>query len=94
MIQNPKRHKHADIIHAWADGAKIQMKYFGKWIDIIEPRFFEKNEYRIKPKKNTVTFRNYLDKDGCVNLTFVCDHAPNFAKWLGDWQEVEIEDND
>lgn len=44
------RHKHADVIHAWADGAEIQAFYGGKWWDEPIPCFFPENEYRIKPR--------------------------------------------
>lgn len=44
-------HKHADIIHAWADGAKIQ--YLAQdgltWIDTDRPGWCERDTYRIKP---------------------------------------------
>jgi hypothetical protein len=43
-------HKHADIIHAWADGAKIQ--YLAQdgltWIDTDRPGWCERDTYRIK----------------------------------------------
>jgi len=43
------RHKHADLIHAWAEGEKIEQKYKGSWIDSKFPSFFDECEYRIKP---------------------------------------------
>lgn len=48
---NTKRHKHADLIHAWAEGEKIEQKYKGSWIDSKLPSFFDEVEYRIKPEK-------------------------------------------
>jgi len=48
---NTKRHKHADLIHAWAEGEKIEQKYKGSWIDSKFPSFFDEAEYRIKPEK-------------------------------------------
>lgn len=49
------KHKHADLIHAWADGAEIQYKNNeGVWIDF--PGWYEpvwnstELEYRIKPE--------------------------------------------
>ena len=44
------RHKHADVIHAWADGAEIQFRRDAgeRWDDI--PFLNESNEYRIKPR--------------------------------------------
>ena len=43
------RHKHADLIHAWAEGAEIEQKYKGTWIGSKFPSFFDECEYRIKP---------------------------------------------
>lgn len=46
-----KPHKHADVIHAYADGAEIE--YFaeqaGKWCLCATPSFVEDTEYRVKP---------------------------------------------
>jgi hypothetical protein len=49
-IQTTKRHKYADLIHAWAEGAEIQWKDGDYWKDIEDPGFYEYDEYRIKPK--------------------------------------------
>lgn len=49
-----QRHKHADLIHAWAEGAEIQLrKNFGDWIDLHNnvPSWNSDYEYRIKPKE-------------------------------------------
>ena len=44
------RHRHADLIHAWAEGAEIEVKTkAGKWIGSISPSFSSALEYRIKP---------------------------------------------
>ena len=46
------RHKHADIIHAWAEGADIEIKNEdGEWVLQIYPLFYPRDEYRIKPKE-------------------------------------------
>ena len=46
------KHKHADLIHAWADGAEIE--YFNhtnhEWEDVKNPSWNENTEYRIKPE--------------------------------------------
>ena len=46
------RHVHADLIHAWAEGAEIElMGNDGEWIYIDgSPSFVPEYEYRIKPK--------------------------------------------
>lgn len=47
---NPNRHKHADLIHAWAEGAEIQWSPDGfDWYLCYTPHWHE-NFYRIKPK--------------------------------------------
>ena len=47
------RHKHADLIHAWAEGAEIE--YFSlqhhKWRVVDIPIWKDGFEYRIKPKE-------------------------------------------
>lgn len=57
MCKERKPHVHAELIKAWADGEKIQLKVpsptvFSKssWIDIDVPEWWEYCEYRIKPE--------------------------------------------
>ena len=49
------RHKHADLIHAWAEGAEIEYrnKISEKWtlLHNNQPAWFDNFEYRIKPEK-------------------------------------------
>ena len=47
------RHKHADIIIAWANGEEIQTNDIGSWREFIDPNyiFMPDCEYRIKPKE-------------------------------------------
>ena len=54
------RHKHADLIIAWANGAKIQTYRLlpDEWIDTFSPAWVEDSRYRIKPEpKPDVEFR-------------------------------------
>ena len=46
------KHIHADLIIAWANGAKIQFKYPSEevWEDTNYPDWIEGMQYRIKPK--------------------------------------------
>jgi hypothetical protein len=59
------RHKYADLIHAWADGAEIQVLNNGRWIDIYYLSWSEYAEYRIKPQP----------KPDVVVNTFVTDET-------------------
>ena len=45
------RHKHADLIHAWADGAQIEYKNaLNIWMEVDRPDWSSWVEYRIKPE--------------------------------------------
>ena len=51
------KHKHAELIHAWADGAQIQwrdLKDDERWSDIRIPNWLEDCEYRIKPEPDVI----------------------------------------
>ncbi len=43
------KHKHADLIHAWCEGAKIEAKLNGGWDKVKRP-WLEDTEDRIKPE--------------------------------------------
>ena len=72
------KHKHAEIIKAWADGAKIQYKWSGEWCDWkaeTAPEFNPLKDYRIKPEKPeiqldhhimTMNLRFTIEKDGAL----------------------------
>ena len=53
MRKEMRRHKHADVIHAWAEGAELQFynKSFERWETAKQPGFLESTLYRIKPKE-------------------------------------------
>jgi hypothetical protein len=54
LVETKEPRKHAELIHAWADGAKIQYKNRqGEWKDFKEylnPECSADYEYRIKPE--------------------------------------------
>lgn len=56
------KHKHADLIKAWADGAIIQHKNSGVWYDSVNnnPNWAWDYEYRIKPSPKEFTFWFYF----------------------------------
>ncbi len=52
------KHKHAESIKAWADGAKIQYRYLSKeWEDATHPNWDHDCEYRIKPEEKQPVVR-------------------------------------
>lgn len=56
------RHKHADVIHAYAEGAEIQFRRDAseRWVDMDSPCFNPGFEYRIKPRT--------VKREGWVNI--------------------------
>ena len=45
------RHKHANLIHLWAEGAEIEVEnQYGRWEKRI-PYWNESSNYRLKPKE-------------------------------------------
>ena len=46
------KHKHAELIKAWADGAQIQIRddLDDIWLDTNSPSWDAKYQYRIKPE--------------------------------------------
>jgi len=63
------RHKHADLIIAWANGSQIQFKdcLTNKWKDIPStncPFWDNETEYRIKPEEECYFFPIFSHKEG------------------------------
>lgn len=73
------------------EGLKLQYKtQQGDWRDVNDGY-----EYRIKPKTRIVRFRNYIDRNNLnIKVAIKNTNPPDFNKWLGDWQNVEIEENE
>jgi hypothetical protein len=56
------KHKHADLIHAWADGAEIECKNgndgcWYEWNSSFSPPWHPHSEYRIKPEEKKPVVR-------------------------------------
>ena len=100
------KHVHCDLIKAWADGAEIQYKHpqTKEWRLIYDPSWSEQYEYRIKPKTKVIKYRTYLwlspitkvyqifTSSGSEDDISSRENLNGFIKWLGDLQEVEVED--
>ena len=73
-------HKHAAVIHAWADGASIEVKGFdGNWVAKDLPDFYLTQEYRVKPIEYSVgtiftidASRYLLAQVGSARVCLVC----------------------
>jgi hypothetical protein len=63
------RHKHADLIHAWAEGAEIETFSLGRWQYTKTPSFCLDMDYRIKPTpKPDRVCKFEIAKDGTIWL--------------------------
>jgi hypothetical protein len=74
-----KQHIHADVIKAWADGAKIQVRScsslcenkWSGWCNVEQPEWHKHQEYRVKPEpKPDFVYYGQLDESarGRYNL--------------------------
>ena len=90
--------KHHAVAKAWAQSDDAVLQYLtmvGGWCDKSPSTdIFVELEYRIKPK--TLRYRVALMSNGlgfATNDYGVTAHitSANFVKWLGDWQEVEVD---
>lgn len=63
-----KPHRHSALIHAYADGAKIQLRSHpgGAWVDVEKPDWTG-DEYRIKPQQESPYPKSSL------NYSQLCD---------------------
>ena len=95
-----QRHKHADVIIAWAEGKDVQVldKLHREWCAVGKsPTWCEDWEYRIKPpakKYRVALFRKHDEEPFAVaansqGLADSFEVQPSFARWLTDWIEYE-----
>lgn len=95
-----KKHKHYDRIVAWAEGKDIE--YFDDTINewaycCYRPIWCLTDKYRIKPQKKVIRFRSFLYtfNKKIITIGLITDEntvVDNFIKWIGDWQEVEVDE--
>lgn len=65
-------HKHASVIKAWADGAKIQVRVYNTdWLDTPDPDWDVNRQYRIKPepKPDKYTYIHATFNDARYSVT-------------------------
>ena len=95
-----QRHKHADVIIAWANGAEIEFRKSPEHIwDAAEfPGWYENYEYRVKPptKKYRMALFKYPGVEAVVSVANSEHDAERykengyFIRWLTDWVEYEV----
>ena len=92
-----QRHKHADVIIAWAEGKDVQVwdGLNNKWCDLTlkDPNFCGKS-YRIKPpakKYRVALFNDYTSVCTADNMKDASSYEKDsgFIRWLTDWVEYE-----
>lgn len=96
-----KPHKHAELIKAWADGARIQFKnYLGEWKTCL-PSWDENSEYRIEPEAKEywlispgrITYGPYTKKNALKALAQLA--VPSNGILQIDWKILkEVKEND
>ena len=92
-----QRHKHADVIIAWAEGKDVQIWDDGtkRWWGVTNPSFYEDRKYRIKPPAKKYRVALFLDEAPqavAANSQVTADNfesRSNFIRWLTDWIEYE-----
>lgn len=98
------KHKHCELIKAWAEGEEIQYydtyTHEGIWRDVAGRyiTWHPETEYRIRPK--LITFRNALvtiGKSFHIEVQYPDDYESiqkkhYFVRWIGEEQTVEIEE--
>ena len=69
-----KRHKWADLIHEWAEGAEIEyfQEGFNTWLLATSPTFSESTKYRIKPEKKPDVVLFTHTKIDNINFSYPC----------------------
>ena len=95
-----QRHKHADVIIAWAEGKDVQIWDEGTkyWCDIVKIiPFFMGDKYRVKPppKKYRVALFRFSSEaastyTACTGTQEEADSYEQhgcFVRWLTDWVE-------
>ena len=94
-----QRHKHADVIIAWAEGKDVQIWDEGAkcWCDVVASiPFFMGEKYRVKPpakKYRVALLKNdnesyHISANNQAHADTI-EFRKDFVRWLTDWIEYE-----
>ncbi len=87
------RHKHADVIHAWAEGAEVEyLAGDGRWLPCAHtPQWWKMDVYRVKPAAKIVKYRKFMTEDGRIGVSMEGDPPPpDFTGWLEGWKLMRL----
>ena len=71
-----KRHKHYELIVAWANGAQIEAKFgVDDWVELYDPGWGSSTEYRIKPAEKKLTpCWLWANNNGAITLNLYSEY--------------------
>lgn len=87
------KHKHAEAIIAWANGAEIEFRFNSEcqWHEVKNPQWETHNEYRVVTKeKKKVTKWLWVRPDGVITSRFYPE-AHNTYSIKIEWSATEFE---
>jgi len=87
------KHKHADVIIAWANGAQIQGRFNSGdvWEDIEHPSWHLKWEYRIKPEpKPDIVHRTRIIPSSLQGFGVKFDYGVSNVEFTFDGETEEL----
>jgi len=94
------KHKHCELIKAWADGAEIEFynRHAQRWEPVIGCGFVWDpiSQFRIKPETKIVKYKIALYDGASVGVGnpswyAYIENNPKFIKWIGEEQSIEVE---
>jgi hypothetical protein len=74
------KHKHAELIKAWADGAEIEWRAgIDIWVEVSSPQWDGEREFRIKPepKPDVVLYAYSSDYIGMTHIRWATKAEAN-----------------
>lgn len=85
------RHKHYDVIVAYAEGKQIQWRdlYSDVWVDVSRPVFLENLQYRVKPEEKNFWYRNCIYRNPFNNMLFVfAVSGDTFEEYISEQERI------
>ena len=90
------KHKHADLIHAWADGAEVEyLSTDGRWTLCSRPLWTDESSYRLRDKpaeKKKVKLLAWINYGTLFWYTEDTDVQPSWIRVPSEDKEVEVDE--